>query len=103
MREVNGHRHIRWRLSAGKTDHRSLVPCADVSDVVGHTLAPYFFRHVHAGLDVRRLFIEGDNDATRLVVEAIFIVRVTSVAHGITHDFLYIDIGAGRDLARDEY
>ena len=102
MGEVDGHWHEGGCFGAGESNHGSLVARAEPLDGVGLAFAPDLFGYVDTALDVRRLLIDGDDHAAGVEIEAVLGVRIAHVAHGVAHDGLDIDVGVGRDFARDK-
>jgi hypothetical protein len=51
--------------------------------------------------NVRRLLLNGDEDVAGFVVKALLRVVVANVLDGIADDFLVVELGLGRDLAKD--
>ena len=99
QRDREGH-ELR-RLTAGEPEHHPLVAGAELVDL--DLLAADLEGGVHAERDVRRLLLDRDEGAARLVVEAVVRARVTDVADGLTNDLLEVDVGGRRDLAEDDH
>ena len=57
---------------------------------------------VHALADVRRLRVDGRDDAAGVAVEAVGGVVVADAAHGLARDLGDLDVGVGGDLAGDD-
>ena len=93
-------RHILGRLVRRIAEHHALIACADRLCRV-HIALTRLNRAVNALCNIRRLFIERDEDAASVGVKAIAGVRIADLAHGLTDDLRDIDIARGRDLTDD--
>ena len=84
-------------------EHHPLVAGADQVErvVVGGVVLP-LERLVDALRDVRRLLVDRDDDAARVRVEAPLRVRVADLRDLLAHERGDVDVGLGRDLARDD-
>lgn len=79
-------------LVAGITEHNTLVTGAELlqSLVVVKTLC-----------DIGRLLLNGDQDVTSLIVEALGRIIVSNVLNRVANDFLVVEMGLGSNLAED--
>ena len=89
--EHDGEWHILWRLIGGIAKHDPLVSRAVILEgAMVETLG-----------NVGGLLFNGDEDVAGLVVKALLRVVVANVLDGIADDFLVVELGLGRDLAKD--
>ena len=89
--ERNGKRHIIWGLVGSIAKHDTLVTRAMILErAMVKTLG-----------DIGRLLLNGDEDVASLVVKALGRVVVADVLDGITDNLLIVELGLGRDLAKD--
>lgn len=87
----NGEGHIIRGLIGGIAKHDALVTSAMILErAMVKTLG-----------DIRRLLLNGNEDVASLVVKALGRVVVANVLDGITDNFLVVELGLGRDLAKD--
>ena len=91
MRERNRKRHILRCLIGGIAKHDALVTCAMILERA----------MVKALGNVGRLLFNGNEDVASLVVKALIRVVVADVLDGISDNFLVVELGLGRDLAKD--
>jgi hypothetical protein len=101
VREHDRQRHQLRRFAAGEPEHHALVAGAGQFERIALTALLNFVRFVDAHRDVGRLFVDRDRNAARLGIEADRRVVVADVRHGLAHEFGNVDVGLGRDLARD--
>jgi hypothetical protein len=101
--ERDGEWHQLGGLVAGKADHHPLVAGAYIKFAVALTLAPDLQGNVDATSDVRRLLLNRDGDAARLIVEAHLRAGVADVADHFAHELWNLNVGLGRDLADHHY
>ena len=101
MGERDRQRHELGRLAAREPEHHALVAGTQlegrrrvVADLEGG---------VDALRDVRRLALDRDERAARLVVEAVVGTGVADVADRVSDDRLEVDVGMRRDLAQDQH
>jgi hypothetical protein len=103
VREHDRHRHQLGALPRRVPEHHPLVAGTDpVERVVVARIVLHLVRGVDALCDVRRLFVDRDDDAARLGVEAPLRVRVADVGDLLPHQSRDVDVGLGRDLAGDD-
>ena len=96
--------HVFLCLIGRIAEHHSLVTGSDRLDIlVRH---PVFFRLqslVNTQSDIRRLLVNGRQNAAGIGVKSKFPSRITDLTHGITHDLRDIYIGVCRDLSHDHH
>ena len=94
-------RHEIGRLVAGVAEHHPLVAGAlGVERVLAAGSGAELEGRVHALRDIGRLGVERDQHAAGLPVEAVGVVVVADLAHGLAHDGRNVDVGRGGHLAR---
>ena len=105
LRELVGehdrHRHELVRLVRRVAEHHPLVACADEVERIGVAVLR-LVRRVDALRDVRRLAVDRDDDAARLVVEPVLRPRVPDLGDPLAHDRADVDVDVGGDLAGDD-
>ena len=102
VRERDGQRHELGRLGAGEAEHHALVAGAlGVEHVVVVDVGALLQRLVDALADVRRLRVDGRDDAAGVAVEAVGGVVVADVADGLPDDLGDLHVGVRGDLAGD--
>ena len=103
VREHDRQRHQLRGLVARVAEHQALVAGADaVERVVVARVVLHLEGGVDALGDVRRLLVERDDHAARLGVEAVLRARVADRRDPLAHEPRDVDVGRGRDLARDD-
>ena len=91
------------RLVGRVPEHHPLVARADlVERVVVAGVVLYLVGRVDALRDVRRLLVERDDHAARVRVEAVLRAVVADLADLLADEPRDVDVGLGRDLARDD-
>ncbi len=101
VREHDGQRHQFGRLAAGVAEHHALVAGAGQLESIVAGAFLDFERTVDAERDVGRLLVDRDRDAARFGVEADLRLDVADVGDRRADDLGNVDVGLGRDLARD--
>ena len=87
VRQHDRHRHILRRLIAGEAEHHPLIAGPDRLDVrVAHLAGLGFQRLVDPQRDVSRLFLDGNEHAAGVGVEAVFGARVADLADRVARD-----------------
>ena len=103
MRDHDRERHQLGRLVGRVAEHEALVAGADaVERIVVARLVLQLERLVDALRDVGRLLVERDDHAAGLGVEAVLRARVADRGDPFAHEAGNVDVGARRDLTRDD-
>ncbi len=103
VREHDRQRHQLRRLGRRVPEHQPLVAGPDpVERVIVSGVVLHLECRVDALGDVRRLLVEGHDDATGLRVEAELGARVADLRDPLAHEPRDVDVGRGRDLAGDD-
>ena len=101
--EHDRQRHQLRRLVGRVAEHQPLVAGADaVERIVVARVVLHLERGVDALRDVGRLLVERDDHAAGLGVEAVLGARVADLLDPLAHEARDVDVGLGRDLARDD-
>ena len=98
----NGQRHVVVRFVGSIAEHHALVASADGIELI--CIAFLLFQGVidtHG--DIRRLFVQGDEDAAGIAVKAVFSAGITDIADRFADDVRNIDVARRRDFADDVY
>ena len=93
VREDQRRRHHLAGLVAGIAEHDALI---------ARTLLVLLGAH-DALIDVRRLFVDGRQDAARVAVELVFALGIADAVDHTARHALYIDIRFGAHLARHDH
>ena len=102
--EPDRQRHQIGRLVAGVAEHHPLVPGAlRVELVLSPGAGPNLEGLVHALPDVGRLLVERDDDPAGVPVDAVGVVVVADVEHGLAHQLRDVHVGRGGDLPRHQH
>jgi hypothetical protein len=103
VREHDRERHELLGLGARVAEHHPLVAGADlVERVVVARVVLHLVGLVDTEGNVRRLFVDRDDDAARLRVEAVLRPVIADVADARANQPWDVHVGLGRDLARDD-
>jgi putative ubiquitin-RnfH superfamily antitoxin RatB of RatAB toxin-antitoxin module len=92
---VDGRRHQFGCFIAGVTEHQALVAGARVEVVIARLVDPL--------RDIVALLVVGHEHGAALVVDAVLGVVVADALDGVARDLDVIDVGVGRDLAREHH
>ena len=104
MGQMDGQRHQDVGVPACVPEHHALIAGALLIElVVVGWLDAHLERLVDPLGDVGRLLVDGGDDAARLVVEAVLGPGVADLGDGLAHHRRDVDVGMGRDLARDDH
>ena len=102
--QPDGERHQVGRLVAGVAEHHPLVAgTLGVQLVLAAGARPDLERLVDALADVGRLLVERDDDAAGVAVDAVRVVVVPDVEHGLADQLGDVDVRRGGDLTGDEH
>ncbi len=93
VRKQNGQGHQLRSFIRSVTDHHSLVSCSDI----------FFRRLVHTPSYVRALFVYRCQNTDRLVIEAVFGLRIADILQNVPCNFLHVDIRFCGYLSGNEY
>ena len=93
MREVEGERHIVFSLICGITKHHSLV---------ASTLIHRVFTF-HATIDVRTLFMNGTQHATRVTFKHILTLGIANTFNHLASHEWHVDISLGFHFASQHH
>ena len=97
MCQRNRQRHIFRCFVSGITEHHALVTGAYFVFI---GLAFFCFqRFINAKRNIRRLFVNGNQNAAGIAVKAIFSAVITDIDNGFARDFRNINIAARRNFA----
>ena len=110
MGKADGIRHILFCFVGGKTEHHSLIACADgVKLGLSHfMLCRYLFflfclqSLIHAHGNVCGLFVQRHHNAAGIGVKSVFGLGITDFPYGIAYDFLDVHIGVCGDFAHHQ-
>jgi hypothetical protein len=103
VRQRDRQRHQLRRLVGRVAEHHALVAGAgEVECIVVRRVRARLVRRVDALRDVGRLLVDGVEDRARVGAEAQVGVDVADLADRLARDVLDVDVGLGRDLARDD-
>ena len=103
VRERHRQRHQLRRLVARVADHEPLVAGTDaVERVVVARVLLHLERRVNPAGDIGRLLVERDDHGAGLGVEPVLRPRVADRRDPLAHQPRDVDVGARRDLARDD-
>ena len=109
MRNINRHRHKRWRFIARITKHHALVTCAD-SIVLIKRVCTFrtcsmlnFVRFVNAKRNIRTLFVNGIHNAARMGIETVFSAIVANFINDAAHNFWNINISLRAHFAANNH
>ena len=102
MCQRNRQRHVVVRFVGSIAEHHALVASADGIELI--CIAFLLFQGViDAHGDIRRLFVQGDEDAAGIAVKAVFSAGITDIADRFADDVRNIDVARRRDFADDVY
>ena len=102
MGKRNRQRHKLGRFVAGKAEDETLVAGSDI-EFIGHFAVFGFKAFIDAHGNIRRLAVDGMNDAAGIAIEAVFGAVIADLTHGIAHDLLNINISGCGDFAGNHH
>ena len=102
VRKDNGKWHELGRLGAGKTEHKTLIPCAQMRKILVDYLAAFLFKPINAFRNVARLFFDRHHDARRLPLKTLFSIGVADIFNNAPRDFLDVHITCRGNFPRDK-
>ena len=94
MSQGNGQRHVFRGLVGGVSEHHTLVAGADLF-VVGMVTGLGFVRFIHPLGNIRRLFIDGNQDSAGGPVKAVFGTVITNIDHRLPGNLGDVHVAAG--------
>ena len=97
-------RHKFFGLVACISKHHSLVACSDGIDLLVRHIAFFCFqRLVNAHRNIRRLFVQCNDNRTGVCVKSVFCTVVTNLTNRITDDLLKIYMCFGGNLSQNHH
>ena len=99
MREVDGHRHVVFRLVGSKAEHHTLVSCPCLHGIFIQTLLQ---RIIDTHGNIRRLPVKGDHDRTGAGIKTDVGTGVSDLPDRPAGNFLEINQGFGGDLSAND-
>ena len=100
--QVDGIRHVAVGLVCRKTEHHTLVACADGCDLsVAHLVFLSLKSLINAHGDVCGLLVQGNHNCAGISVDAHVVAGVADLSDRISDDLLEIYLGLAGDLTHD--
>src|SRR5207248_3431447 len=104
VRQGDGHGHQLRRLGAGiAKDHALVAGAGGLDGVVAEGAAAHLEGAIYSQGDIRRLLVDGRQDAARVGVEAILGFGIADAGQRTAHDLGDLDVTLGRDLSLHQH